>query len=184
MIIGITGTIGAGKGTVVDYLVSSKGFTHYSVRAFLLEEIEKRGLPPDRDSMRTVANELRQAHAPSYIIEMLFARAQAAGHDALIESVRTIGEAEFLKNNRALLLAIDADRKLRYERIIDRGDTTDHVDFDTWVMQEERELASTDPWDMNVLGVMHLSDARIENDGSIEELQRGVETALEVLATK
>jgi dephospho-CoA kinase len=33
MIIGITGTDGAGKGAVVDYLVAQKGFTHYSGRA-------------------------------------------------------------------------------------------------------------------------------------------------------
>ena len=39
LIIGITGTLGAGKGTVVEYLVEKKGFDHYSVRAFLLKEI-------------------------------------------------------------------------------------------------------------------------------------------------
>ena len=27
--IGITGTLGAGKGTIVDYLVKEKGFVHY-----------------------------------------------------------------------------------------------------------------------------------------------------------
>ncbi|MDR0438308.1 MAG: AAA family ATPase, partial [Bacteroidales bacterium] len=51
MIIGITGTIGAGKGTIVDYLVSQKGFLHFSVRDFLSEEIERRGLPVNRDTM-------------------------------------------------------------------------------------------------------------------------------------
>ncbi|MBR5146904.1 MAG: AAA family ATPase, partial [Bacteroidales bacterium] len=43
-IIGITGTIGAGKGTIVDYLVKEKGYVHYSVREFLAEEVKKRGL--------------------------------------------------------------------------------------------------------------------------------------------
>ena len=38
-IIGITGTIGAGKGTIVDYLVLQKGYEHYSVRSFIKEEI-------------------------------------------------------------------------------------------------------------------------------------------------
>ena len=42
IIIGITGTLGAGKGTIVDYLVKERGFVHYSVRAFITEEIEKR----------------------------------------------------------------------------------------------------------------------------------------------
>ena len=39
IIIGITGTLGAGKGTIVEYLVGKKGFKHYSVRELLSEII-------------------------------------------------------------------------------------------------------------------------------------------------
>ena len=49
--IGITGTLGAGKGTIVDYLVQNRGFVHYSVRAFLIEEIKRRGLEANRDTI-------------------------------------------------------------------------------------------------------------------------------------
>lgn len=171
MIIGITGTIGAGKGTVVDYLIRERGFIHLSVRDVILGEIRRRGMEvEDRNAMRLVANELRAEHGPAHIIETLYERAVERGEPALIESVRAIGEAEFLKMKGAKILAVDADRRLRYERIVARGLSTDHVDFDTWVAQEERELASTEPWDMNVIGVMRMSDARIENNASLEEL--------------
>jgi dephospho-CoA kinase len=182
MIVGITGTIGAGKGTVVDYLVSKKGFTHYSVREFLVEEIKKQGLPVDRDSMREVANHIRAEHEPSYIIATLFSRATKAGHDALIESVRAIGEAQFLKDCGAHILAVDADRKLRFERVTTRGSATDDVDFDTFVAHEEKELASTDPAGQNIIGVMQMADCRIENDGTLEELHKQVERVLEKLS--
>ena len=43
MIIGITGTDGAGKGSVVDYLVKEKGFVHYSGRGVIVEAIEAKG---------------------------------------------------------------------------------------------------------------------------------------------
>ncbi len=43
MIIGVTGTLAAGKGTIVKLLLE-KNFKHYSVREFLIKEIEKRGL--------------------------------------------------------------------------------------------------------------------------------------------
>ena len=56
-VIGITGTLGAGKGTIVDYLVQHKDFQHLSVRAFLIQEIQKRGMPVNRDSMVIVAND-------------------------------------------------------------------------------------------------------------------------------
>lgn len=178
MIIGVTGTIGAGKGTVVEYLIEKRGFKHYSVRDYLMFKIQERGLPPDRNSTRLVANEIRKEKGPAYIVEQLFDQAVADGKDALIESIRTVGEAEFLKSKGALILAVDADRKIRYDRITARGLSTDHVDFDTWVAQEERELASTDPWDMNVIKVMQMSDARIENDNSLEELHARVDAVL------
>ena len=63
MIIGITGTNGAGKGTVVDYLVEKKGFTHYSVREALVEEIKKRGLEVNRMTMNEVATDLRRKYS-------------------------------------------------------------------------------------------------------------------------
>ncbi|HEX3095769.1 MAG TPA: AAA family ATPase, partial [Patescibacteria group bacterium] len=45
IIIGITGTAGSGKGTVVEYLVSKYGFKHYSARGFITEELVRRNLP-------------------------------------------------------------------------------------------------------------------------------------------
>ena len=66
IIIGITGTLGAGKGTIVDYLTINKGFKHYSVRQYLIEEIEKKGLPVNRDTMTEVANNLRASHIIYY----------------------------------------------------------------------------------------------------------------------
>lgn len=181
MIIGITGTIGAGKGEVVRYLVDAKGFAHFSVRDLLMEEIKKRRLPPTRDTMRLLANEIRKTRNPSYIIESLYARAKESGKSAVIESVRALAEADYLKEQGATILAVDADRRLRYDRIVSRGSSTDKVDFDTWVAQEERELSATDPWDMNVLGVMAKADDRIYNNGTLEELQARIEEMLTTL---
>ena len=67
MIIGITGTLGAGKGTIVGFL-KERGFSHYSVREFLIEEINRRGLEANRDSMILVANDLRANFGGSYIV--------------------------------------------------------------------------------------------------------------------
>ncbi len=178
MILGITGTIGAGKGTVVDYLVEKKGFTHYSVREFLIEEIEKRGLPLNRDCMREVANAIRAEHQPSYIIETLYTRAEAAGHDALIESVRALGEAEFLMSKGVRILAVDADRRLRFERILARASSTDHIDFETFVIQEDKELTSNDPAGQNITAVIQMADFSIQNNGSITDLHQIIEETL------
>ena len=59
IIIGITGTLGAGKGTIVDFLTKNKRFEHFSARALIVEEIEKRGLENNRNNMVVVDNDLR-----------------------------------------------------------------------------------------------------------------------------
>lgn len=178
MIIGITGTNGAGKGTIVDYLANTKGFAHYSVREFLIKEIEARGLPVERPTMRQVANELRKEHGPAYVVEALLSRAQTETDNVVVESIRTVGEAELLKSKGALLWAVDADRAVRYERVLKRWSETDKVDFETFCIYEDREMQSTEPWDMNVFAVMKMADHVFTNNGTQEELFMQVEEAL------
>src|SRR5882757_21012 len=97
--IGITGTLGAGKGTVVEYLIHKYDFAHYSAREFITQEIFRRGLPVNRDTMTETSNDLRAKHHPGYIIEQLFLQACQSDKNALIESVRTVGEIDILKMN-------------------------------------------------------------------------------------
>ncbi|MDB5195022.1 MAG: hypothetical protein JWO84_206 [Parcubacteria group bacterium] len=179
MLIGITGTNGSGKGAVVEYLVSAKGFSRYSARAVIMDEIRARHLSKmDKDTMRDVANELRKERGAAYVIEQLYAMAQGEGN-IVLESVRTIGEAEFLKAHGAHILAVDAEKQLRYTRISERGtDEDDKVTFEEFSAKENREMASSDPWDMNVFGVMQLADAEVTNDGTLPELYLQVDAAL------
>lgn len=181
--IGITGTLGAGKGTIVDYLVEKRGFVHFSVRAFLTEEIQRRGLPVDRDSMTLVGNDLRAQNSPSYIVEQLYAQAQASGKNCIIESVRTPGEVEALRSKpNFYLFAVDADPKVRYSRIVQRGSETDHVSFETFLANEQREMSSTDPNKQNLSVCIAQADYRFDNGGSLEQLQQEVEQVVKEIS--
>ena len=177
--IGITGTLGAGKGTIVDYLIKNKGFVHYSVRSFITEEINRRGLPVNRDSMTMVGNDLRAQHSPSWIVEQLYEQAQASGKNCIIESVRTAGEVEALRGKpNFYLFAVDADTKVRYERAVLRGSETDHVSFETFVANEAREMDNIDPNKQNLRYCIEQADYCFQNDGTIEELNQQVEKVL------
>jgi len=178
MLIGVTGTNGSGKGAVVEYLVSSKGFSRYSARTVILEEVRNRHLAESRSVMREVANDLRKEHGSAYVIERLYEMAKD-DTKAVIESIRTIGEAEFLKKHDALIFAVDAERKRRYDRVANKaGKEVAHMSFEDFCTIEDREMASREPWDMNVFGVMQLADAHIDNNGTLDELHEAIDKAL------
>jgi len=179
MIIGVTGTNGSGKGEVARYLVAEKGFTHFSSREIITEEIVRRGMPVNRDSMNVVANDMRAKTGATYPQEQLYERAAAHGGDAVIESVREVPGAQFLRAHGAFLIGVDADQRERYERITKRASATDHVDFDTFVAQEEREMENPDPAKQNVGGVMKIVDATLLNNGTFEEFHQEIDAALE-----
>ena len=179
IIVGITGTLGAGKGTIVDYLTSHHGFRHFSVRGFLTEIIKQKGLELNRDSMVQVANELRADHTPSYIAEQLLAQAEVSGVNCIIESIRTVGEVNALKKKGGFyLFAVDADPKLRYERVVERGSETDKISYETFIANEQREMTSTDRNKQNLAACQALADFKFDNNHSFEELYKQVENVL------
>jgi dephospho-CoA kinase len=180
IIIGITGTLGAGKGTIVDYLVSTKDFADYSVRTFITEEIIKRGLPINRDTMRTTGNDLRKMYGGAWIVEQLLTQAVTSGKNAIIESVRTEDEVTTLQKNNIPLFSVDADIHIRFARIEERKSVTDSISFETFSEQEKLESESTNPAEQNLIRCCDLTDPRFRftNNGSFEELHTQIDKAL------
>ena len=184
-IVGITGTLGAGKGTVVDILCKKFSYVHYSVRSYLLDVIAERNMPPTRDSMRVVANDLRASNSPSFIVEQLLEKAITASSSEkgsnkfIIESIRTPGEVTALRERcgEFILLAVDADERVRFDRIRARASETDFVDFETWRAQERAEMTNTDPNKQNLFACMEVADVRIANDGGLDALETKVKEA-------
>lgn len=180
IIIGITGTLGAGKGTVVDYLVNKKGYKHYSVTEYLIEELKKEKREVNRDGMREIANERRTKYGSDYITKMLFKKASTAGVNAIIESIRSPGEAKFIKEN-GYLFAVDANQKTRYERIKSRGGEKDSVTFEEFKLQEKKESENTDPNTQNLPKCISMADYKIDNNGSVENLYDQIEKIINTI---
>jgi dephospho-CoA kinase len=186
-IIGITGTHGAGKGTLVDYLAQEKGYVHYSVRSFLADEALKRGVPQNRDSYLSIANELRKQFHPGIIAEMLYKKAAENGNNCVIESIRTIGEIETLKklsDKKVKIIAVDADPHLRYTRIVERKSVTDNVTFEQFIIDEKRESNVHELWESNLPACISHADIVLTNNGTLEEFHSQIEKTLSSLLEK
>lgn len=180
MIIGLTGSFGAGKGEVVEYL-KTRGFKHYSARELIFEEAEKRGL--DRSKGREVtipvANDMRAKNGPAFIAIALYEKALAEGGDAVLESFRAVAEVKKLQELGGFVLGVDADPGLRYERIVKRGSETDNVTYEEWRDQEIQESNPDDPTKQDIFGALKESDVVIRNEGTLEELRQQIDEVIE-----
>ena len=178
MIIGIVGTLGAGKGTVVEYL-KQQGFSHYSASGYLREVIESEGGTPNRESYSALATKIRQADEAG-LAKILYTRAEQDGvKDAIIEALHDEGEAEYVKKSGGILLGIDVAPKIRYARQQARGSEKDDVTFEEFLVQIAREEEGEGHH--NIHGALKMTDHIIMNDGTIEDLYEKVEEWLQTL---
>jgi len=177
MIIGITGTLGAGKGAVVEVL-KENGFKHFSVRELLIEEMEKRRIEINLNNMAQIANTLRRENSPSYIIEKLFEKAKQENENCIIESIRTPREAEKIKQKGGILIAVDALPETRYSRILARQSEIDNISFDEFLEQEKKQMFSINPNEQNLSGCVDMADYVLNNNKTFEYLKEQVEEVL------
>jgi dephospho-CoA kinase len=129
--------------------------------------------------MVAVANELREKHGASYIVEQLYMQAAASGKDAVIESIRTVGEVNALRNKpNFYLFAVDANSVMRYERVVLRNSETDKVSYETFLANEAREMNSTDHSKQNLAACKQAADFLFDNNGSFEDLFHQIEKVI------
>jgi len=170
MIIGIVGTNGSGKGSVVDYL-KEIGFIHYSVRAFIENLLEKEGIFPSRRNLIMKGNELRKQKGADYIIKEIYNKSASETSDIVIESIRCLAEITFLKKKKdVLIFGVDANTKLRFSRIKKRNSNTDHISYDSFIKEEMLELSNVSEFKQNILGCISKADYVFYNNGTKEEL--------------
>jgi dephospho-CoA kinase len=178
MIIGITGTLGAGKGTVAGYLVKKHNFLYLSIRNFFAEEVLKRGQAVTRENITAVASALRAEHEQAYAVKELLKRAGRGGHGVVIESIRTTAEAEYLKSQGAKLWCVDAPLETRYKRFIGRAMPKDAVSFEEFTKKDKDDKDASDPTVQNLPRVCQMADATINSGGTKDETFAEVEKAL------
>ncbi|MDB5244332.1 MAG: hypothetical protein JWN18_202 [Parcubacteria group bacterium] len=178
MIIGIVGTIGSGKGAVVQYL-KQKAFTHYSGSGLLREILSARGEDVNRDAYSRIAQELREKD-PLELCKLLYARVLSDQPDhAVLEALHTMEEVEFVRGIGGKIIGIDADIALRYERITKRGSEKDLITYEKFTEQSKREdEGSFDPSTHNIRAALGIADVVLTNNGPLQDLYTQIDKAL------
>lgn len=173
MLIGLTGRNASGKSTIVDWF-SKKGLKTVSCSDSIRTWLSEQNIEPTRDALIEGGRELRRQGGAGILAEMLLKILD--GEDAVIDSIRTPGEVEALREREDFLLVeVRANPDTRWERSQSRARAGDPIDKETFIRQEKAESVAKDAAGQALNATAELADLVILNDGTEQELLSDLE---------
>src|SRR3989338_4227048 len=138
MIIGLTGTIGAGKSLAALY-IKSKGVEHLTYSNVIREEAKKRGIEPTRNNLQWLGNQMRKEAGDSGILSKVLLD-KIKTDKALLDGIRNLKEFEYLRQREDFfLVGIDAEQKIRFKRLKSRAREGDPKTFSDFKIIDDKE---------------------------------------------
>lgn len=178
MIIGLTGSYGAGKDTVANYLVE-RGFAYHSLSDLLRDELRARGQEITRENLIAIGNEIREKFGAGELARRTLKIIEKNQEkDSLVVSIRNPREVEVLRLRKDFQLwFVDAPNRIRYERTVRRSRSDDFQSYEEFV-EKERQENSTDPNAQQLTKVAAMADATIDNDADFQSLYANIDKLL------
>ena len=170
----ITGMPGSGKTTAARY-IEEYGFRVLTMGDVVREEAERRGLRPTRETLSTLAEELRRMEGGDAIARRCIERIKALkAEGVVVDGVRSLEEVDAFRREfgDATLVAIHASPRTRFERLMRRGRVDDPVDWDEFHRRDLKEL------EFGLGSAIAMADIIVINEGTLENLRREIETLL------
>lgn len=172
MLIGVVGSIASGKDTFAEYL-EKRGFVNVSLSAMLREIMSKERESLDVMNLTRYGNQLRNTKGFGFLASE--ALKKIGDRNAVVTSIRQVGEVEVLiKRQDFTLIKTDAPIEMRFSRLQKRSRAGDPKNLEE-LKQIEKMQAGGQSGGMNVDACMELADAKIINDGSVEEFYKKID---------
>lgn len=173
-LIGLSGTNGSGKDTIGHMLAERHGYLFVSLTDMLRHEAKKRGQTLDREVLRTISAEWRRESGLGVLIDKALEHLKELNADyrgLVMASLRNPGEADRVHELGGMVVWVDADPRVRYDRIQANKATRDRMEEDDktyvqFIAEEQVEMTSSgDSATLNMQGVKEKSDVTLMNNG-------------------
>ncbi len=166
ILIGLSGTNGSGKDTVGHLLAKKYNFWFFSFTELFRQECKRRGIPITRENTRLVSTEWRRAAGPATLIDRsmnAFGEQNDHFRGAVFSSLRNPYEADRIHELGGTVIWIDADPRVRYERIQANAAARGRADednrtFEQFQAEEAIEMHAAPDADRNALDMSAVKD--------------------------
>ncbi len=164
MILGISGTNGSGKDTAAAYF-ETHGFLHLSLSEAIRDTLRSEGQPLTKEAQIAKGLFLRQTYGDS-ILARRVAEKILPQHNYVITSIRHPAEAEYFRKlfPDFLLLYIDADPLLRFQRVKERFSPS--FDYQSFLLMDQAAQANTSASGQQILLCAKQADFHILNNST------------------
>lgn len=176
VILGFTGLLASGKGTAAEYLKTGHRASHYRFSTILRDIAKRIYTEETRDNMVKLSEGLRAAFGEDILAKTM---AQDVKNDKnkiiVVEGIRRLADIEYLnKLPHFVLVEIFADPKIRYERLIKRGENADDTGktYKQFLADHQRST------ELSILDVIKHAKEKIDNNGSFSNLHKQLDALL------
>ena len=140
------------------------------------EEAQRRNLPPEREHLIRLGNEMRETAGPGALAKGILAK---LGARSVIDSIRNPAEVAVLRGlPRFVLLGVRAPVELRFARSLQRARVGDPMTLERFKAREEQENSS-DLTAQQLDATFALADHYLDNDGNLDQLDARLRGLLE-----
>ena len=124
-VIGLCGSMGAGKDVVAKYLVSNYGYTQFTIGDIVREEMTKKGIEITREKSDAFSEEMRSKHGQDYFIKQCVEKIKSGKYkNAVMDGIRLPSDTIVMEKGFGkdyVLFKVDALPLIRFERLQSRG---------------------------------------------------------------
>jgi dephospho-CoA kinase len=181
-IIGIGGTNGSGKDTLAEYLRDRFDYLFVSTSDILRDYSLVKYGNILRPTLVKSGNEMRRKFGAGVLVLKGIERFELESSKykgLVVSSIRTRGEVEELKKYGGILVFIDADEKVRYDRLKNRGRADDFISFKEFHEHQKAEWHQSDePGEFSISTVKAMADYSFQNNGDVDSFIYSIEKTL------
>lgn len=178
VILGFTGLMASGKGTVAKYLEQTYNASTYRFSTMLRDALNRFYLPHTRDNLIKISEIIRNTFGEDTMARTMANDAQNDTRSLIIiEGIRRPADIEYLSQlPNFVLVEIFADPKIRHERMVKRGENPDDTTKTFEQFMEDHKRTT----EISILDVIPHATERVDNNGTMEALHK----QLDALVTK